>query len=67
MGMTINEARRQIPAAQIQRLLPKVIITNPSNPATTDGDIARLNLTGKDIDNSGVSQNQVCRRIPFSY
>jgi len=44
-----------------------VIVTYASNPIPANSYIARLNLTRKDIDQPGISQDKVGRNFSFSY
>jgi hypothetical protein len=65
--MPVDETGSKIPTAQVQNLLSMMIITDAGNPVSANSNIASLNLTGKDVYNSGISQKEVGGKLTSGY
>lgn len=62
MDMPINQARTDIFAAQIS-FFPAMIRAHTHDRISADGNISGVDLIGKHIDDSGISQNQIGQSI----
>jgi hypothetical protein len=61
----VDKTRSQIFAFQIQDIPPLMVVTYPGDASSIDGDVSLLYLTGEDIDDPGIGQQQVSRGLPF--
>src|SRR5574341_1513306 len=63
MYVRVNKSRGDVPTLYINRCVPVIALTHPDNRGFTERDIGFVNLTGEDVDQIGIFQNNVSGRI----